>query len=136
MQTTDFDEEFQISTSMACDESGMPTKPKMSQLTIASDRARGILGKCDLDLAKFSYDDFTIHKIDITECQYEGAWIEVGLKAAPAARSSTRNNALGNSTRSAMTDVQSMSSALESGGASMTESNYRELLDKFADQKK
>ena len=75
-----------------------------SQLTIASDKARGILGKCELDLAQFSYEDFQVHRIDISDCQYAGAWIEVGLKASVATRSSTRNQ-LNQSSRSNMTDV-------------------------------
>mmetsp|Transcript_35470 Transcript_35470/g.43404 ORF Transcript_35470/g.43404 Transcript_35470/m.43404 type:complete len:115 (+) Transcript_35470:34-378(+) len=66
--TTVFDEEFAISTSMTCDEEGRPTKAKMSTLTVASDKARGILGKCDLDLAKFNYDDFQMHRIEVREC--------------------------------------------------------------------
>jgi len=77
---------------MPCDDDGKPTKAKMSQLTIASDRSRGILGKCDLDLALFDYDDFQMHRIEVRECAYEGAWVEVGLKGALATRSSTRNN--------------------------------------------
>ena len=39
-----------------------------SQLTIASDKSRGILGKCDLDMAKFSYDDFNVLRLNIGEC--------------------------------------------------------------------
>ena len=76
---------------MPCNDEGVPTKPKMSQLTIASDKARGILGTCDLDMAKFSYDDYNVLRLDINECQYEGSWIEVALKAMPASRSSTSN---------------------------------------------
>ena len=63
----------------------------MSQLTIASDKTRGILGKADLDLAQFSYDDFKVMRLDIEECQYEGAWAEVGLKAVPSLRKSNSN---------------------------------------------
>ena len=77
---------------MPCDEAGLPTKPKMSVLTVASDKTRGILGKADLDLAQFSYDDYRILRLDINECQYEGAWVEVGLKAVPATKSSSNRN--------------------------------------------
>ena len=76
-----------------------------SQLTIASDKSRGILGKCDLDMAQFSYDDFNVIRLNIGECQYEGSWIEVGLKAVPANRSSNRaaGNMLDSSYRSSTT---------------------------------
>jgi len=42
-------------------------------------------------LAKFSYNEFKMQKIEIRECEYEGSWIEVGLKAEAANRSSNRN---------------------------------------------
>jgi len=35
VDTTVFDEEFQISTTMTCDEEGNPTKPKMVSRTLA-----------------------------------------------------------------------------------------------------
>ena len=86
-----------------------------SQLTIASDKSRGILGKCDLDMAQFSYDDFNVLRLNIGECQYEGSWIEVGLKAVPANRSSNRTpgNLLDSSYRSTTT----VDNAAASGGA-------------------
>ena len=71
-----------------------------------------------------------MHRIDINECKYPGAWIEVGLKASAATRSSTRNQ-LNQSSRSNMTDVQAATTS--EANPSMTEANYRELLDKFAD---
>ena len=103
-----------------------------SQLTIASDKSRGLLGKCALDMAQFSYEDFNVIRLNIGECQYAGSWIEVGLKAVPANRSSTRNN-LDSSYRSATTvDTPG------SGGAdaNMTAQRYAELLDKFQEEKK
>ena len=54
-------------------------------------------------MAKFSYDDFNVLRINIGECQYEGSWIEVGLKAVPANRSSNRANTLDSSYRSTTT---------------------------------
>ena len=75
---------------MPCNDEGIPTKPKMSQLIIVSDKSRGILGKCDLDLTKFSYDDFNVLRLNLSECQYEGSWIEVGLKAVSFNRSINR----------------------------------------------
>lgn len=77
-----------------------------SQLTVASDKARGILGKADLDLSQFSYDDFKVLKLDVRDCQYEGAWIEVGLKAVPANRASSRTNNLNESYRSNATTIE------------------------------
>ena len=50
-------------------------------------------------MAKFEYNDFNVLRLDIRECQFEGAWIEVGLKAVPA-RVSNRNNTLNESYRS------------------------------------
>ena len=105
-------------------------------LTVASDKQRGILGKCELDLAEFDYEDFRIHRIDLNECQYEGAWVEVGLKASEAMRSSNRNN-LNQSQRSMAATSQAADAISQSdSGVTMTEANYRELLDKFADMKK
>lgn len=108
-----------------------------SQLTIASDKSRGILGKCDLDMAKFSYDDFNVLRLNIGECQYEGSWIEVGLKAVPANRSSTRavgSNLLDSSYRSTTTVDTGAASA--SSDPNMTQQRYTELLDKFQEDKK
>lgn len=108
---------------MPCDEDGKPTKKKMSQLTIASDKARGILGKADLDLAQFSYDDYNVIRCPIAECAYEGAWIEVALKATVASRSSNRNGNLNESYRSTTT--------VGNGDTVMTQAHYTELLDQF-----
>ena len=139
---------------MACDADGTPTKAKMvrhntiwyvlntilthilsflqSQITVASDKARGILGKCDLDIAKFDYDDFRMHTIEIRECAYEGATIEIGLKATNAMRSSTRNNALNESYRS---EASHMSAAVPSDPQA-AKARFNELFDEYSDLKK
>mmetsp|Transcript_23650 Transcript_23650/g.31694 ORF Transcript_23650/g.31694 Transcript_23650/m.31694 type:complete len:88 (+) Transcript_23650:64-327(+) len=51
VHTTVFDEKFEVSTQMEIDFGGKPTRAKMSQLVVASDKAHGILGKADLDLS-------------------------------------------------------------------------------------
>jgi len=58
VQETIFDEKFEVKTSMDVDANGRPTKSKMSQLVVASDKAHGILGKADLDLSQFGQDEF------------------------------------------------------------------------------
>lgn len=62
-----------------------------SQITVASDKSRGILGKAQLDLAQFQYDDFKRQRLMLTDCQFEDAWVEVSLKASVSSRNSTRN---------------------------------------------
>ena len=100
---------------------------------MASDKQRGILGKCDLDIAKFDYDDFRMHTIEIRECQYEGATIEIGLKASLAMRSSARNqNALNESMRS----MTSESSAAVAGDPQAAKARFNELFDEYSDLKK
>ena len=139
VDTAVFEEEFQISTSMPCDEAGTPKKSKMSLLTVASDKQRGILGKAQLDLAKFSYDEYRIIRLEIEECKYEGAWIEVGLKGVPAARStSNRDNiSLNSSYRSSATnDSHAASAHQQSMNSTFSEAQYQELLTQFTDQKK
>ena len=74
-----------------------------SQLSIASDKVRGIIGKADLDLAQFEYDDFNVIRLEIKECQYEGAWIEVGLKGEFGVKTTSTRNKLNMSTRSVTT---------------------------------
>jgi len=83
---------------------------------VASDKARGILGKADLDLAQFSYDDYKVQRIEIRECEYEGAWIEVGLKAVVASRSSSNRNGggLNDSSRSTATNVDTVDTNMTS----------------------
>lgn len=73
-----------------------------------------------------------MQKIEIRECEYEGSWIEVGLKAEAASRSSNRNQSttLNESYRSAADVAQA------TADPTMTSARYTELLDKFADQKK
>ena len=51
-----------------------------SQLTVASDKARGILGKAELDLSLYGDNEFKIHKLPLTNCKYADAFVEVGLK--------------------------------------------------------
>ena len=68
-----FNEKFQINTQLDVDADGKPVKPKISQLTVASDKARGILGKAELDLSKFATDDFNVLTIPLTDCKYEDA---------------------------------------------------------------
>ena len=76
---------------MVCNEAGEPTKPKMSTLTVASDKSRGILGKAELNLAQFNYDDYRVIRLPIEDCIYEGAWIEIGLKATPSTKNGSSN---------------------------------------------
>lgn len=54
VHTAVMDEKFQISTVMQVDgETGLPNKAKMSNLVVAGDKTRGVLGKADLDLAQY-----------------------------------------------------------------------------------
>lgn len=76
---------------MDVDFDGKPTRPKNSQLVIASDKAHGILGKADLDLSQYGTTDFQMHKLPLYDCAYEGAFVEVSLKGAEKRRASTRN---------------------------------------------
>ena len=89
---------------------------------MASDKARGILGQAELDLSQFSYDDFKLLRLDIRECKWEGAWIEVGLKAVPANRGSSRTGNLNESYRSNATTVEPIDQS------NMTSQRYNELL--------
>ena len=91
-QSTVFDEKFEVSTQMEVDANGKPTRPKNSQLVVASDKAHGIIGKANLDLSKFGIADFETHQLYLTDCEYEGAFIEVRLKGAEKRRQSTKNN--------------------------------------------
>ena len=70
------------------DTDGKPTKSKMSILTVASSKEIGILGKCELDLTKYGTDEFNMLKLPLTDCKYENAFIEVGLKGVIKARTS------------------------------------------------
>ena len=65
-------------------ETGKPAKPKMSHLTIASDKSKGIVGKAELDLSLYGDNEFNVFRLKLTECQSEDAYIEVGLKGVPA----------------------------------------------------
>lgn len=86
--TADFDEKFQINTTLEVDTDGKPTKSKMSVLTVASSKEIGILGKCDLDLTNYGSDEFNMLKLPLIDCKYENAFIEVGLKGVIKARTS------------------------------------------------
>ena len=44
------------------------------------DKARGTLGKAELDLALYGDNEFKTIKLPLQNCKYEGAFIEVGLK--------------------------------------------------------
>ena len=58
---------------------------------VLSDKTRGVLGKADLDLSQYGTADFQIHRLPLTECAYEDAFIEVRLKGAEKRKQSTRN---------------------------------------------
>ena len=75
---------------MELDINGKPTRAKNSQLVIASDKNRGILGKADLDLSQFGTTDFQVHILELYDCAYEGAFVEVSLKGAEKRRASQR----------------------------------------------
>jgi len=109
-QSTVFDEKFEVSTQMEVDASGKPTRPKNSQLVVASDKAHGILGKANLDLSKFGINDFEVHQLPLTECEYEGAFIEVRLKGAEKRRQSTKNTPASAATNE---DIQISSSIMK-----------------------
>ena len=78
--TAEFEEKFQINTQMDVDANGKPNKPKMSTLTVASDKTRGILGKAELDLSQYGEDSFNEMKLPLVDCQYANSFIIVGLK--------------------------------------------------------
>ena len=60
-------------------------------MTVASDKAHGILGKADLDLSLYGDDEFRIHKLPLTNCKYDGDnYIQVGLKGVASNKNSNR----------------------------------------------
>ena len=60
-------------------------------MTVASDKAHGILGKADLDLSLYGDDEFRIHKLPLVNCKYDGDnYIQVGLKGVPSNKNSNR----------------------------------------------
>jgi hypothetical protein len=62
-------------------------------------------------------------RLDIRECQYEGAWIEVGLKAVVSSRSSNRANG------SNMNDsYRSNTTTVEQADPSLTNQRFNELM--------
>ena len=46
-------------------ETGKPNKAKMSNLVVAGDKNKGILGKADLDLAAYGNNDVNILRLDL-----------------------------------------------------------------------
>ena len=115
---------------MVCNEAGEPTKPKMSILTVASDKSRGIIGKAELNLAQFNYDDYRVIRLPVEDCRYEGAWIEIGLKATPASRNgassqlNTSRLSLNSSQRSNTTVGSSHTASYATPELDMTEVQY------------
>lgn len=60
------DEKFQINTVMEINEDGRPAKEKMSKLTIAGDKGKGILGEADLNLSEYDEGgDYKIFKLPL-----------------------------------------------------------------------
>ncbi len=53
---------------MDVDANGKPNKPKISNLTLASDKTRGILGKAELDLSLYVDDSFNEMKLSLVDC--------------------------------------------------------------------
>jgi len=63
---------------------GVPTKDKMSKLTIAGEKGKGTLGEADLNLSEYQEGEFKIFKLPLKKCVDEDAYIEVGLRATEA----------------------------------------------------
>ena len=61
---------------------------------MASDKAHGILGQAELDLAQFGVEDFQVLTIPLRECAYEGASIEVHLRGQENIRRQNSNRAV------------------------------------------
>ena len=76
---------------MEVDFNGTPTRPKMSNLVVASDKVHGVLGTADLDLSQFGKEDFQVHELPLRDCEYENAFVTVHLKGSEKRRQSTRN---------------------------------------------
>ena len=75
---------------------------------MASDKAHGILGKCDLDLSKFGDGEFNMMTLSLRNCQYEGAYVEVGVKGVPNPKAASPSaNPLNRSTTSLSASAQS-----------------------------
>ena len=47
------------------------------------------MGKAELDLSLYGDDDFNILKLKLENCEFEDAFIEVGLKATPVVKAPT-----------------------------------------------
>lgn len=71
------------------DEEGRPTKKKISNLHVASDKQKGILGEAQLDLTNYGLNESKIMKLPLEKCEYEGAYIEISIKGTEAKSKST-----------------------------------------------
>jgi len=69
---------------MDVDADGNPTKAKMSKLTIAADKGKGVLGEADLNLSEYSEGEFKIMKLPLKNCSDTDAFIEIGIKGSQA----------------------------------------------------
>ena len=68
---------------MEVDDQGVPTKSKMSKLTVVGNKETGQIGVAELDLSKYGVDEHEWHKIVLSKCKFEDALIEVGLQGMP-----------------------------------------------------
>ena len=59
---------------------------------VASDKAHGILGKANLNLAEYGVNEFQVHKLSLKDCEFEGATVEVHLKGSEKRKQSVKNN--------------------------------------------
>lgn len=92
---------------------GRPTKPKMSQLTVASDKAHGILGTCELDISKFGADDFEVHTLELKDAQFENSVVEVWLKGAEKRAKSTKNATPSNQDPAIVSSIMALEEDIE-----------------------
>eukprot|EP00352_Strombidinopsis_acuminata_P004283 CAMPEP_0176388946 /NCGR_PEP_ID=MMETSP0126-20121128/37980_1 /TAXON_ID=141414 ORGANISM="Strombidinopsis acuminatum, Strain SPMC142" /NCGR_SAMPLE_ID=MMETSP0126 /ASSEMBLY_ACC=CAM_ASM_000229 /LENGTH=77 /DNA_ID=CAMNT_0017757459 /DNA_START=214 /DNA_END=447 /DNA_ORIENTATION=+ len=65
------------------DEDGRPTKKKVSNLHVASDKSKGILGEAQLDLTSYGHNESKVMKLPL------GAYIEIALKGTEAKSKTT-----------------------------------------------
>ena len=76
---------------------------------MAGKKEIGIIGKVELDLAIFKRDDYNNVKLMLGSCEYEGAFIEVGVKGTE----SKGNTSSGNLNATAISPLNhSMSSSI------------------------
>mmetsp|Transcript_117602 Transcript_117602/g.163787 ORF Transcript_117602/g.163787 Transcript_117602/m.163787 type:complete len:84 (+) Transcript_117602:216-467(+) len=71
------------------DEDGRPTKKKVSNLHVASDKSKGILGEAQLDLTSYGHNESKVMKLPLEKCDFEGAYIEIALKGTEAKSKTT-----------------------------------------------